>query len=95
MPVQTDGKEIAKLLGTVDGIIHSGLDAEKTASLLNLIGCPDPDQTLLQEMNLYSEYLPMAAKYPFTQDRRDRHTRGRQRVELNHRWLHDGAFQNG
>ncbi len=42
MPDQTEGKEIAKLLEKIKGIINSGLDAEKTASILYLIGCPLP-----------------------------------------------------
>jgi acetyltransferase-like isoleucine patch superfamily enzyme len=73
MPVQTDGKEIAKLLEKIESIIKSGLDVEKTASILYLIGCPVPEETLLPEMKLYSEYLPMAAEYPFTQDQRFLH----------------------
>jgi acetyltransferase-like isoleucine patch superfamily enzyme len=73
MPVQTDGKEIAKLLEKIEGIIKGGLDAEKTASILYLIGCPVLEETLLPEMKLYSEYLPMAAEYPFTQDQRFLH----------------------
>jgi acetyltransferase-like isoleucine patch superfamily enzyme len=73
MADRTDGKEIAKLLDEISGIIQSGLDAGKAASILYLIGCPVPEESLLAEMKLFSEYLPMAYEYPYTDEQRYLH----------------------
>jgi acetyltransferase-like isoleucine patch superfamily enzyme len=70
MAHQTDGKRLAPLLDEISGTIKSGLDAGKTASILYRIGCPVPEESLLAEMRLYSEYLPMASEYPFTEEQR-------------------------
>jgi acetyltransferase-like isoleucine patch superfamily enzyme len=73
MQENIQAKGIEALLSDIAGIISSGLDAKKTAAILYLIGCPVPSEPLLSEMRLYSEYLPMANEYPFTQDQRYLH----------------------
>lgn len=73
MADQTDGKETAGLLDELAGIIKTGLDAKKTASVLYRIGCPVPEESLLAEIRLYSDYLPIANEYPFTDDQRYLH----------------------
>ena len=73
MAQQTGGKGIAPLLEEISGTLRSGLDVGKTASILYRIGCPVPEESLLAEMRLYSEYLPMAYEYPFTDEQRYLH----------------------
>jgi acetyltransferase-like isoleucine patch superfamily enzyme len=73
MTVRNETKEIPKLLEDIQEIINRGLDVGKTASILYLMGCPVPEESLLSEMRLYSEYLPLAHEYPFTQDQRYLH----------------------
>ncbi len=66
-------KGIPTLLSEISDIINSGLDEKKTAAILYLMGCPVPAEPLLAELRLYSEYLPIANEYPFTQDQRYLH----------------------
>jgi acetyltransferase-like isoleucine patch superfamily enzyme len=73
MADQAGAKKITTLLDDISGTIKSGLDAGKTASILYLIGCPVPEESLLAEMKLYSEYLPMAYEHPFTEEQRYLH----------------------
>ncbi len=73
MADQADTRKIATLLEEISGTISGGLDAGKTASILYRIGCPVPEESLLAEMRLYSEYLPMAYEYPFTDEQRYLH----------------------
>lgn len=73
MTDRTDAKEISRLLDEIDGFVKGKLDAGKVASILYLIGCPVPEEALLSDMKLYSEYLPMAEEYPFTPHQRYLH----------------------
>jgi acetyltransferase-like isoleucine patch superfamily enzyme len=73
MAYKDENTAIKKLLDEIQGIINSGLDAGRTASILYLMGCPVPEEPLLSETRLYSEYLPMAYDYPFTPDQRYLH----------------------
>ena len=73
MTDRNEPKEIPKLLEDIQEIINRGLDVGKTASILYLMGCPVPEESLLSEIRLYSEYLPLAHEYPFTQDQRYLH----------------------
>lgn len=66
-------KDIDALLSEIQGIIDSGLDEKKTATILYLTGCPVPAEPLLAGMHLLSEYFPMANEYPFTENQRYLH----------------------
>lgn len=73
MQEKAQNPDIETLLAEIKGIINSGLDRKKTAAILYLIGCPVPAEPLLAEMRLFSEYLPMANDYPFTDNQRFLH----------------------
>ncbi len=73
MQEKTQAKGIETLLSEIQEIVRSGLNEQKTAAILYLMGCPVPAEPLLSELRLSSEYLPMAHEYPFTEDQRYLH----------------------
>ena len=73
MQENSESPAIDSLLSEIQGILTSDLNEKKTAAILYLIGCPVPAEPLLTEMRLFSEYLPMANEYPFTENQRYLH----------------------
>lgn len=73
MQEKPDNDAINSLLSEVQGLIRSGLDEEKTGVILNRIGCPVPPGPFLSQVRLFSEYLPLAREYPFSEEQRYLH----------------------
>jgi len=64
---------ISDRLTRIDTIIKTGVDEKSTAEILNLMGVGNFPLETLVEIRLYSEVLPKAADYVFTNSQRYLH----------------------
>ena len=62
-----------KKLRTISRIIRSGLTATATAEIMRLLGAPSMEIEELEHLRLYSETLPKAGEFPYTEQTRFLH----------------------
>lgn len=60
-------------LSMIEQRIQAGLDEASVSCILELMGAPAMPPECLQELRLYSEFLPKAAEHPFTVEQRMLH----------------------
>ena len=53
--------------------LGEGLSTENMIRSLSLIGCPSYDEKTIENMRIYSDYLPMMEEDPYTQEQRYMH----------------------
>ncbi len=66
-------KHLTAKLEQVEGILKSGLDAGGTAKILKILEGPAYSRELMEELVLYSEFLPVGREHPFTPEQRYLH----------------------
>jgi acetyltransferase-like isoleucine patch superfamily enzyme len=66
-------KTVSDLLAEVQTLMNHGPDLKGTKRILSLVGCPLPREFSLEDLHLYSEYLPKGADHPFWKDDRYLH----------------------
>ena len=64
---------IQERLLVIEQIVNVGVDTQGAARILDLMGASDFPLELLEEIKLYSEYLPKAQELTFTQEQRYLH----------------------
>lgn len=60
-------------LKTFDKYVESGMTTENMIKSLKLIGAPAYDEETLENMKIYSDYLPMMKEDPYTKEQRYLH----------------------
>lgn len=60
-------------LNQIDKMIKEGLTASSTNEVLKLIGAQAMDEEVMKDLKLYSDFLPMAKEYPYTDEQRYLH----------------------
>lgn len=68
--------DLQERLLAIEQIINAGIDTEGCTRILELIGAPLVSTEILEELKLYSEYLPRSQELPFTQEQRYLHFYG-------------------
>jgi acetyltransferase-like isoleucine patch superfamily enzyme len=63
----------SRTLETIGALLENGPDRAGMMTVLGLLGLPGIDEQYLEDMVLYSEYLPKAAKKPFSVEQRYLH----------------------
>jgi acetyltransferase-like isoleucine patch superfamily enzyme len=66
-------KTVSALLDEIQTLMNHGPDLQGTKHILSLLGCPIPREFSLEDLHLYSEYLPKGADHPFWKDDRFLH----------------------
>lgn len=66
-------KAVPDLLGELKSILDEGPDTGGTERVLSLLELPPVQENLLEEMRIYSEYLPKSAESPFSPEQRHLH----------------------
>jgi acetyltransferase-like isoleucine patch superfamily enzyme len=64
---------VSALLDELQALIDIGPDLRGTGRILYLLGCPVPREFSLEELQIYSEFLPKAAEHPFSKEQRFLH----------------------
>jgi hypothetical protein len=64
---------IQERLLAIERIVGAGVDTPGTARILELLGAREFPTELIEELKLYSEYLPKAQELTFTQEQRYLH----------------------
>ena len=64
---------INEKLSLIEEMINNGLDKRGVSNILELIGCSSFPSDMLDEVRLYSEYLPKAHELKFTEEQRYMH----------------------
>lgn len=67
------GKIINNKLEEIGAIIKEGIDPEGVLSILRLLEVHTYSKELIEDMTLYSEFLPLAREMPFTPEQRYLH----------------------
>jgi len=65
--------DLQERLLAIEQIVNAGIDTEGCTRILELIGAPLVSTEILEELKLYSEYLPRSQELPFTQEQRYLH----------------------
>ena len=60
-------------LNKIDKMIKEGLTSASVLEIMKLIGANGMDEQSLKELKLYSDFLPMAEKDPYTEEQRYLH----------------------
>lgn len=64
---------LQQALSEIKDIVASGIDANGTVRVLRLLGDSSFPLEYLEDMRIYSDYLPKAAEHPFTAEQRFLH----------------------
>ena len=67
------GKMLNKKFEEIKGIIDKGLNAKSTVEVLKALDAPPYTRELIEELELYSELLPLGREHPFTPEQRYLH----------------------
>ncbi len=65
--------EIQNRLNEVEHLVQNGIEKPDVARILQIIGISDFPVEILEDMRLYSEYLPKAQEFGFTREQRYLH----------------------
>ena len=64
---------IRERLLAIERIVNAGVDTQGAARIMELMGAPAFPTEILEEIRLYSEYLPKAQELTFTKEKRHLH----------------------
>lgn len=64
---------VEEMLARIEALMAAGLDGEGAAQIVESLGGPALPPGFFGELRLYSEFLPMAALHPFTEEQRCLH----------------------